>query len=80
MTNDQRDEMIQDTHDAVTRIETACCICRNTIQKHDKTLYGNGRIGLTSKVNLLMWVLWISSSVGILVAGAWAIKALAFGG
>ena len=51
-----------------TRLECHLQECRlrfETLEKHEQTLYGNGRQGLVSRVNLLMWVLGVLSVAGI---------------
>ncbi len=43
MTNDERDKMIHETHDIIIRTLPM-------IENHEKTLYGNGRDGLTDRI------------------------------
>lgn len=80
MTNDERDQYIRRTHDKVTVIETNCTARCKLLDRHDKTLYGNGWIGLTTKVHLLMWVLGVTVPAGVAVLVALAVKAWAGGG
>ena len=46
MTNDERDKMANETHAAVMRMD-------GLIAEHHKSLYGNGRIGLCDRVQIL---------------------------
>lgn len=47
-----------------------CEACWERVAKHDATLYGNGSLGLTSKVAIVFWVLGIvGSAAAIAVAG-----------
>jgi len=51
-----------------TRLECHLQECRlrfEMLDKHDRALYGNGRQGLISRVNLLMWVLGVLSACGV---------------
>ena len=75
MTKDERDTLYA-THKAVIEMRTNCVNCQDKVKRHDKTLYGNGRIGIVTQVYLLMWILGLTSAVGV----GWAIKAMAFGG
>jgi len=47
-----------------------CETCWMHVEKHDSTLYGNGSLGLTSKVAILFWVLgFVGTAAAIAVAG-----------
>jgi hypothetical protein len=49
------------------RLEVHLSECRlrcQMLERHDRTLYGNGQTGLASRVNLLMWVLGVLTVVG----------------
>ena len=51
-----------------TRLQCHLQECRlrfAMLEKHERALYGNGRQGLVSRVNLLMWVLGVLSACGI---------------
>lgn len=43
MTNEERDTCIQETHDAIVRIEPM-------VKAHDQSLYGNGQRGVCERV------------------------------
>ena len=43
MTNDERDKLIRETHDAMLSL-------RGMVQDHHKSLYGNGRPGVSDRV------------------------------
>lgn len=49
---------------------TRCADCCKKIEKHETTLYGNGTMGLKSKVAIVFWVLGlVGSAAAIAVAG-----------
>ena len=54
MTNEQRDQLLQDVHDAVTRIEERCRCCHEATEDLQATTYGvNGEGGLRGRVHEL---------------------------
>ena len=77
MNNEDRDQMIQATHDAVLTIQIQCKQCRGLVRTHDTALRGNDRPGLTTRVGKLE--LLVCSMGGGLVAAvlggvvAWAL-------
>ena len=56
MTNDDRDELIRETHGAVIKIQADCETCRPMVQLHDTALRGNGKPGLAVRVGKLEMV------------------------
>ncbi len=62
MNNDQRDIMLQETHDAVTKLVAAWPI----VDDLKTTVYGNGRDGLKTRVSNIEAVV---KAAGVLVAG-----------
>jgi len=49
------------------RLEVHLSECRlrfEMLERHDRTLYGNGQTGLVSRVSLLMWVLGVLTVIG----------------
>ena len=69
MTNEQRDTLATETHDAVIRIDAEMVAHRELVRTMATTLYGNGKIGLCSKVYLLMWILGVTSAIAVATAG-----------
>ena len=63
MTPEKSNELLRDTHDAVIRIETQCKSYSRSILALQKTVYGNGKTGLTSKVYAIMGVLAFGGAV-----------------
>ena len=63
MTPEHSNELLRDTHDAVIRIETRCKGCSTAITALQKTTYGNGTTGLTTKVYAIMGLLAFVSMV-----------------
>lgn len=48
----------------------------NAVDELDKTLNGNGRMGIKSKVNIMFWVLGILAGAAAIAFGAVATKSL----
>jgi len=55
------------------RIEASCVGCKEKLGNHDKTLYGNGRIGLKSQVTIMWWALGAVGTVLIGGGGLWVL-------
>lgn len=49
MTNDERDKAIKDIASKVGDIHTDMSVLKECVQRHDKTLYGNGRAGIVER-------------------------------
>lgn len=69
MTNDERDGMIRETHDAVI-------VMSKMVRDHDTDLYGNGRAGIKIDVDRLKgfrtlscWVYVVIATAGVTLAG-----------
>ena len=67
---------LHDYHLEVQQYNTRGEACSKKTEKHDKTLYGNGRAGLVGKVWLLMGILGILTSIGIVAIGGWICQLL----
>lgn len=63
-------------HDLLIEIHAMCCERCCKVEKHEATLYGNGKRGLVAKVHLLMWLLGIASSIGVIALGEWGASLL----
>jgi len=59
----------QSDHDLLIAIHAQCVGRCQDVERHRKTLYGNGKVGLVTKVHLLMWTLGIGTGVGTIVLG-----------
>ncbi len=66
MTNDERDEMIKDTHDAVI-------VMVDKVKSHHSDLYGNGKTGIKEDVDRLKVfkraVCWIGGIIIVTLVG-----------
>lgn len=53
-----------------TQQQSQCKSCQDMVKTHDKTLNGNGSMGMKTKVGILFWVLTIGgSATGIALGG-----------
>jgi hypothetical protein len=77
MTNDERDCMIRETHETVCRLDERFASDHALLGKVATTVYGNGRVGLCSKVHLLMWILGVTTAIAVSTAGTLLAKAWA---
>jgi len=50
-------EMLADIAAAQNEQLERCTTCRAELEKHGKTLYGNGKLGLVGKMAIVFWVL-----------------------
>ncbi len=66
MTNDERDDKINDIH-------TAVMVMADKVNSHDNTLYGNGRDGVVTRVIKLEGVakvlIWLAIALSLPVIG-----------
>ena len=65
------------THQLVTKIDKQLSthlalseVRWEQVDKHEKTLYGNRRLGVVSSVRLLMWLLGLLATIGCGIAVA----------
>ena len=72
MTNDERDKMLQETHDAATRMEAAWEGYRKLVDELARTVKGhNGRPGLATRVvKLEMVAFGFGASLALTLVGA----------
>jgi hypothetical protein len=64
-------EDIKVIRESQIRMETTCIGCKEKIDNHEKTLYGNGRSGLKTKVAIMWWVLGAIGLLGTAGGGFW---------
>ena len=63
--------LLQETHDGVIAITASCESCNETVRKHDKVLYGDGRgRGLITRVHVIwglaIGIVGVASLAGML--------------
>ena len=55
-----------------------CATCRDLVEKHDKTLNGNGSMGLKTKVGIMFWLFWVFGSAAAAALGGMIKSAVGF--
>lgn len=51
---DSERELLQNTHDAVTAIQSTCIDCRRRIDRNERAIFGNSRYGLITNMRVVM--------------------------
>jgi len=69
MTNEERDRLILEIHEAMGVLKAKCEPCQSFVQKIGNTIYGeNGNRGLTSRVSVLEWALFCCGGGGFIAS------------
>jgi hypothetical protein len=77
MTNDERDEMLKATHDAVIKTSTRCESCRKTVCELTRTVRGhNGQPGHTGRIFKLEMAVYAIGGGLLLAVIGWVVSRL----
>ena len=79
LSKDERD-LLSDVHASQLRIEERCVSCQNVQAQHHSTIYGNGRMGIKLKTEILWWF-WGGCAAFLLFGGGgiWLLQILRSG-